>query len=168
MPDEPTVTAVAVDGAETHYTPGHSNGAPDPTGSDQNDAERVAPTSEPARRMEMSKSITLAGAALSVLALSVAAAQAGNGGVKLGKIKIGAIPACAVAGTPSEFPDDVMIVNKGLAPLAAGTEVHWSVPSAGKQGNYTLAAALAPGKGVYVSGVLGGGVEAGRPCKASI
>ena len=115
----------------------------------------------------MSKIITLAGAALSVLALSAAVAQADNR-IKLGTVKIGAVPGCAVAGTPSEFPDDIMIVNKGLASMPAGTKVHWSVPSVGKQGNYTLAAALAPGKGVFLSGVLGGGVEAGKSCKASI
>ncbi len=114
----------------------------------------------------MSKFIKVAGAALSVLALTTVLAQAESNRIKLGPIKVGAIPACEVAGTPSEFPDDVWIVNKGLASMPAGTKIHWSVPFASKQGTYILAAALAPGKGVFLSGVLGGGVEAGRPCSA--
>ncbi len=124
----------------------------------------------------MSKLVTVAMASLSVLALSTAFAQAGNtgiGGPTAGNINPGILQvrpaiACQVSGTPSEFPDDVMIFNKGLGPIAAGTKVHWSVPFANKQGNYTLAAALQPGKGVFLAGVLAGGVEAGKPCAASI
>jgi hypothetical protein len=71
---------------------------------------------------------------------------------------------CSVSGTPSEFPDDVTIYNDGATNIAKGTKFHWSVPFAGKQGNYTLTAALAPKHGEMVSGVLPGGVEAGKPC----
>jgi len=76
------------------------------------------------------------------------------------------IVGCDVAGSPSEFPDDIKIINKGFGPLVAGTKVKWSVPSAGKAGVYTLGAGLASGQAVVVSGVLGAGIEAGRPCTA--
>lgn len=113
----------------------------------------------------MSKFVTIVGAALSVLAVATVAAEAGPKltGVKLNLSKI---VGCQVAGTPSEFPDDIVIMNRGFGTIVAGTKVHWSVPSAAMQGNYVLAAALAPGKGVAVSGVLSGGVEAGKPCSA--
>jgi len=75
---------------------------------------------------------------------------------------------CAVAGTPSEFPDDVTIYNDGTTNIAMGTKFHWSVPFAGKQGNYTLTAALAPKHGAMVSGALGSGVEAGKTCTLTL
>jgi hypothetical protein len=121
---------------------------------------------------EMSKLVTIAMTTLSVLALSTAFAQAaGNDGIIITKppiLQVRPVVACAVQGTPSEFPDDVMIFNKGAGVIAAGTKVHWSVPFANKQGNYTLASALQPGKGVFLGGVLPGGVEAGKPCAAKI
>lgn len=74
---------------------------------------------------------------------------------------------CTVAGTPSEFPDDIAIRNTGST-LPAGTKINWSVPNSGKSGTYTLSASLAAGKGLFVSGVLPGGVEAGNACVAKI
>ena len=118
----------------------------------------------------MSKLIKIAGLGLSALALTAVVAQAG-GQIdisKTNKVLLAKKVGCSVAGTPSEFPDDIWIMNKGLVAISAGTNVHWSVPTAGKAGSYVLPAALAPGKGVKVSGVLGSGVEAGKPCKASI
>ena len=126
----------------------------------------------------MSKLVTVAMAAVSVLALSTAFAQAGNyggiGGTTVGGgisanpgLKIRPVVACSVSGTPQEFPDDIWISNKGPGDLAAGTKVHWSVPFANKQGDFILASALKGGKSVFLSGVLAGGVEAGKPCAAS-
>jgi hypothetical protein len=74
--------------------------------------------------------------------------------------------ACKVAGTPSEFPDDLVLINLG-SPLAAGTTVKWKVKSAG-QGYVQLAADLPTGGSAKASGVLAGGVEAGKPCTAKI
>ena len=109
----------------------------------------------------MSKYVAIA-AAVSALLLSTSFGQAEI----TKKLNLSKVVGCSVAGTPSEFPDDIVIMNKGLGTIAAGTHVVWSVPSAAKSGNYTLASALAPGKGVAVSGVLPGGVEAGKTCKA--
>jgi len=115
----------------------------------------------------MTKYLALAGAAVSALVLTTSFGQS----IELNadmvkKLSLSKIVSCAVAGSPSEFPDDVKIINGGLGTLAAGTKVKWSVPSASKQGVFTLASALNPGKAVLVSGVLPGGVEAGRPCSA--
>jgi hypothetical protein len=83
------------------------------------------------------------------------------------KLNLMKIVGCAVSGSPVEFPDDVKIINKGFGAIVAGTKVKWSVPSAGKQGVYTLTAGLASGKAVLLSGVLPGGVEAGKTCSAN-
>lgn len=83
------------------------------------------------------------------------------------RLTIKPIVACLVAGSPSEFPDDVKIWNKGPGKIVKGTKVHWSVPYANKQGNYVLTADLDPNKTVLVSGAIGYGIEAGHDCKAS-
>jgi hypothetical protein len=74
--------------------------------------------------------------------------------------------ACKVAGTPTEFPDDLVLTNYGQ-PLAAGTTIKWMVKSAG-HGHVQLAADLPTGGSAKASGVLAGGVEAGKPCTAKI
>jgi hypothetical protein len=114
----------------------------------------------------MTKYLALAGAAVSALVLTTSFGQAQLNYEAAKKLNLAKVVGCQVAGTPSEFPDDIWIMNKGLGTLTAGTKVHWKVPFAGKQGNYTLGAALAPGAGVKLSGVLSGGVEAGKPCAA--
>jgi hypothetical protein len=75
---------------------------------------------------------------------------------------------CQVAGTPSEFPDDVTISNVGNVSLPAGTKIHWAVPSAQKAGVYVLTAALTPNHREMISGALPGGEQAGATCSASI
>jgi len=75
---------------------------------------------------------------------------------------------CQVAGTPSEFPDDITVYNDGNVNLPKGTKIHWAVPSAQKAGVYVLTAALTPNHGQMVAGVLPGGEEAGHACSASI
>ena len=74
--------------------------------------------------------------------------------------------ACKVAGTPVEFPDDLVLINHG-APLSAGTTIKWKVKSAG-QGYVQLPSDLPTGGSMKASGVLGGGVEAGNPCTAKL
>jgi hypothetical protein len=77
------------------------------------------------------------------------------------------IISCQVSGTPSEFPDDLWFFNKGVATIAKGTKVQWSLPGTNKNGQYVLNADLTPGKAVFAGGVLGNGYEAGHACKAS-
>lgn len=89
----------------------------------------------------------------------------GKLGVKPVKVLDVAI-ACQVAGTPVEFPDDLLLINQGAA-LSAGTTIKWKVKSAG-QGYVQLASDLPTGGSVKASGVLEGGVEAGKPCTAKI
>jgi hypothetical protein len=114
----------------------------------------------------MTKVLALAGAAVSALVLTTAFSQAELNYEAAKRLNLMKIVGCNVAGSPSEFPDDIKIINKGFGPLVAGTKVKWSVPSAGKAGVYTLGAGLAAGQAVVVSGVLGAGIEAGRPCTA--
>lgn len=77
------------------------------------------------------------------------------------------VAACTVAGTPSEFPNDIWIMNKGLVKLIAGTKVNWGIDGySAYKGTHTLVADLSPGQGVHLNNVLPGGVEAGRPCSA--
>jgi hypothetical protein len=114
----------------------------------------------------MTKVLALAGAAVSALVISTAFGQADVSYDASKRLNLTKIVGCQVSGTPSEFPDDIWIMNKGLGALTAGTKVQWKVPFAGKQGNYTLASTLNPGQGVKLSGVLAGGVEAGKPCAA--
>ncbi len=118
----------------------------------------------------------IAGAALAALVLATSFAQAGNGGIQINQtngqlnpeiLQLAKIAACQVAGTPSEFPDDIWLVNKGAGKLVAGTKIKWSVNGySSLKGTHTLVAALDPGQGIKLNGVLGGGVEAGHPCSA--
>lgn len=70
---------------------------------------------------------------------------------------------CSVAGTPVEFPDDLHIWSTHA--IAAGTVATWSVTGTSMHGSMVLPA-LAPGQFYFASGVLPGGMEAGRPCTA--
>jgi hypothetical protein len=74
--------------------------------------------------------------------------------------------ACQVAGTPVEFPDDLLLINHGAA-LSAGTTIKWKVKAAG-QGFVQLPKDLPTGGSIKAPGVLGAGVEAGKPCTAKI
>ena len=77
------------------------------------------------------------------------------------------IAGCVVEGQPSEFPNDIYIVNKGVQTIKAGTNVKWSVPLVNVSGVYTLTADLPIGKKVWLSNVLPG-AEAHTPCKVSL
>jgi hypothetical protein len=71
---------------------------------------------------------------------------------------------CIVAGTPTEFPDDLFVANTGLVVVPAGTKVRWQIASLGLEGVATLQSALKPGKSIGIRGVLKGGAEIGTPC----
>jgi hypothetical protein len=88
----------------------------------------------------------------------------GKGAKLSAKVKFGAILKCSVAGTPSEFPDDLRIANAGVVAIPAGTQFKWKVQ--GASGIAALGQALQPGKSVKLNGVLDGGVEAGTVCSA--
>ncbi|RYH07064.1 MAG: hypothetical protein EON57_06195 [Alphaproteobacteria bacterium] len=75
---------------------------------------------------------------------------------------------CKVAGTPSEFPDDIWFTNKGNVVLKAGTKISWALSGYGAAKKHTLVADLAPGAGVYALGVNAGGIEAGHDCTAKV
>ncbi len=66
---------------------------------------------------------------------------------------------CALRGKSVFAPrTDVALVNKGGAPVPAGTKVHWigplQWPASNPEGYYTFASALAPGQEVVIPGVL--------------
>ena len=119
---------------------------------------------------------TKTAATLAVLLLTPVAAHAAGGGADPTRINNGGAEiqlrqiksvACFVAGSPSEFPDDIRVQNKGSM-LAAGTQINWSVPFSGDHGTYTLTTSLATGGYLSLSGVLPGGVEAGHDCIAQV
>jgi hypothetical protein len=92
----------------------------------------------------------------------------GNGGFvsyrEAARINPGLKLSCLVGGTPTEFPDDLFIANKGLVAVPAGTNVRWHIASLGLEGVATLQQTLKPGKSIGLRGVLKGGVEVGTPC----
>ena len=75
---------------------------------------------------------------------------------------------CKVAGTPSEFPDDIWFANKGTVVLKAGTKISWTLAGYGAAKKHTLVADLAPGAGVYALNANPGGIEAGHDCTAKV
>jgi hypothetical protein len=83
---------------------------------------------------------------------------------KLAKLNEGFALTCAVSGTPSEFPDDVVIANAGLVTIPAGTQIAWQIKAPKLSGVAVLSKALKAGKIVRLNGVLAGGVEAGTNC----
>jgi hypothetical protein len=113
----------------------------------------------------------IAGGALAAVLVTTTLAMAGNGQVvKLdaSKLQLAKVAGCTVAGTPSEFPDDLRFTNKGVGVLKAGTKISWKLNGYATGGTYTLVADLSPGATAFASGVLGGGVEAGHDCKAKV
>ena len=69
-----------------------------------------------------------------------------------------------VAGTPSEFPDDLRIRNAGLTTIPADTQIKWKAGS--EHGVAVLAQGLKPGQAAKLSNVLDSALEAGTPCAA--
>ncbi len=119
--------------------------------------------------------LKLAALAMGAVVVSSTLALAGNGGIQVNKadinkgvLQLAKIAGCDVAGSPSEFPNDIWVTNKGAGKLVAGTKVQWSIPGYGNtyKGTHTLVAALNPGQGVHLLNVLPNGVEAGHDCKA--
>jgi hypothetical protein len=78
--------------------------------------------------------------------------------------KLGPTLKCTVTGTPSEFPNDLLVANTGLVIVPAGTRLSWT--AAGEKGSMVLHNALVPGQKIRLSNVLDGGSEAGSTCKA--
>jgi len=110
----------------------------------------------------------LVGGAMAAVIVTTSVAFAGGFQVQqVDRLHIAKVAGCTVAGTPTEFPDDIWIINKGLGKLVAGTKVKWSIPGySSYKGTHTLVADLSPGQGVKLNGVLGSGVEAGHDCSA--
>jgi hypothetical protein len=123
--------------------------------------------------------LKLAAVTMGAVVVSTSLALAGNGGIQInqpgnidinkgGILQLAKVATCDVAGSPSEFPNDIWVTNKGAGKLDAGTKVQWSIPGYGNtyKGTYTLVAALNPGQGVHLLNILPNGVEAGHDCKA--
>jgi hypothetical protein len=70
---------------------------------------------------------------------------------------------CRAQGTPVEFPDDIIIINKSSYAIAAGTQVKWQMVQLNSSGYKTLPQ-LAPGQHVFISHANPGGVPAGAAC----
>jgi hypothetical protein len=78
--------------------------------------------------------------------------------------KVGASLKCTVTGTPSEFPNDLLVANTGLVMIPAGTRLSWK--AAAEKGTVELDKALVPGKSLRLRNVLDSGIEAGSACTA--
>jgi hypothetical protein len=83
-------------------------------------------------------------------------------------LQLNKIVTCKVAGSPSEFPDDLWFFNKGVGTIAKGTKVLWNLPGTTTKGQFVLNADLTPGKAVFAGGILGNGYEADRACSAKV
>lgn len=104
-------------------------------------------------------------AVLAVAVASQASSQVTQ--VKPPILQLKKIVTCMVAGSPSEFPDDLWFFNKGIGAIAKGTKVQWSLPGTTKTGQFVLQADLPMGQAVFAGGILGNGYEAGHACKAT-
>ena len=83
----------------------------------------------------------------------------------------------AVAQTPAEdapivacevMGHDLVLFNRGSAPLPAGTVLHWSVAIHRLQGDHTLEAELVPFVGLYVDGALAPSYLWDRACVVEV
>jgi len=74
---------------------------------------------------------------------------------------------CKAQGTPVEFPNDLVVVNKGPGSISAGTKINWRMENSFTQGSYVLPA-LAPNQQAFISNANPGGLPAGTKCFAWI
>lgn len=81
------------------------------------------------------------------------------------KIKVVRHLSCKVWGTPSEFPDTVLLTNDGNITIPAGTRIHWRVKNGARSGNFTFPHALAVGGSIYAPEP--GGYARGAICDVS-
>lgn len=70
---------------------------------------------------------------------------------------------CQAQGTPVEFPNDIVIVNKSAHAIPAGTKVKWKMVSMNVSGIKVLPN-LAPGAHVFIANAVPGGIPAGSAC----
>ena len=98
-------------------------------------------------------------------------------GVFLGLFLAGAALAQDASTTPAEPSGvtctvsgyDVIIHNKGDAPIASGASVQWSVPFARKEGSHALIKDLEPGGRVFLAGALGSNFLSSKAeCEATL
>ncbi len=69
---------------------------------------------------------------------------------------------CAVADTPN----DLVLVNRGLDPLPAGTRIKWQIRSAGLVGYFAIIGPLGPGEKLVADDVVAGQPDGGASCVA--
>lgn len=106
--------------------------------------------------------------AVAVAALVVSATAQVRPRVDPNRIVVPFSLTCRAQGTPTEFPDDIVIINSGAIPIVAGTTIAWKMTTPARQGSTVLAVTLEPGKSVFLSGAIGMGVGAGTPCSARV
>jgi hypothetical protein len=70
----------------------------------------------------------------------------------------------SIPGAPTSHA--VMLTNAGVVPIPAGTKIHWVVMPR-LEGDFTFAAALAPGKVVAAANIGQGGTPF-QPCTAQL
>lgn len=84
---------------------------------------------------------------------------------QIAKLNLGGIGlVCAVAGTPSEFPDDILISNVGLVDVPLGARIGWQTVEPNISGMTVLGKTLKPGKSIKLNGVLAGGLAPETEC----
>lgn len=71
---------------------------------------------------------------------------------------------CAVAGTPSEFPDDILISNVGLVDVPKGARIGWHTEEPDLSGMTVLTKTLKAGRSIKLNGVLAGGLDPETVC----
>ena len=74
--------------------------------------------------------------------------------------------ACAVRGTPVEFPNDIVIWPQSYW-VPAGTIASWSVPGSIFHGTVALPS-LSHGQSFFVSNAIPGGLPAETPCTVTM
>ena len=73
---------------------------------------------------------------------------------------------CKIAGTPVEFPNDLMVINEGKSAIKKGTTLIWKTK--GEKGSHIMKKDLATGESVSLSDVLKNGESAGNKCQVTI
>lgn len=71
---------------------------------------------------------------------------------------------CQVAGTPAEFPDDLLVTNTGNRPIPAGALVSWRVAGPDFAGKARLASPLQPGQSAQLRNAIPGGASPETDC----
>ena len=93
--------------------------------------------------------------------------RAATANVAKGKNVIKSIKlSCTVAGSPVEFPNDLMIKNEGLGIVKKGMILTWATK--GEKGKHVVTENLEPSKTLRLNDVLKRSLEAGTKCSIKL